>query len=316
MRVVIFVGKNHEDASLYFVAKTLQDRIPDSVIIKSASDKAIVGTDLVINLDSGSITKLVSQKRYTNFKRLINFLSGDFYENSLAEKLEIIGHTYEIPLVLHSHYSLKGVTDFCKEWLIPSKIRAIQNNTKFILYGIEDFEWTQGDRNNFIVPYNRVNYETKGIDIHSDITEKVSKYLEIKNQKMDTLFIVSPNISQLPDKEKFPMYRVVEQPRTRDLFRSLIKDRGMFISTSNAESFGIYYLELLCSGSVGIFLDKPWVRSILPDYPFIFKLQDMVAGVISVYENYEESSRLVRDEVVPYIKKTYNLDKFVKELIS
>ncbi len=45
-----------------------------------------------------------------------------------------------------------------------------------------------------------------------------------------------------------------------------------FLATAQDESYGLEYVEAMLAGVIGVFPDKPWVRTILPEnYPFIYR---------------------------------------------
>jgi hypothetical protein len=90
----------------------------------------------------------------------------------------------------------------------------------------------------------------------------------------------------------------------------------MFLSTSQWESFGIYYLELLCSGVVGVFQDRPWVRELLPGYRYIVSTKELVSTLQHVRENYDEARAYLLAEVIPQIRKAYDLKAFCQGLLD
>lgn len=48
-----------------------------------------------------------------------------------------------------------------------------------------------------------------------------------------------------------------------------------FLATAEEESYGLEYVEALVAGAVGVFPDRPWVRTILPpEYPFVYRDPD------------------------------------------
>lgn len=58
-------------------------------------------------------------------------------------------------------------------------------------------------------------------------------------------------------------------PSKDDYYRSLWQDTA-FLATSNDESYGLSYLEAMYAGQVGVFLESPWVRQVVPEnYPFV-----------------------------------------------
>jgi len=320
MKTVICAGKNHEDSSLFFVAKTIQERVPGSLIVKSTSDKDLAHADLVINIDTNCTTALVRGKRFLHYDRLVVLLAGNLEENPLHEQLEMLGHAFNHTLVVHSKHSYNSVREFCTVWFSPAKARTLLSSIKCVPYGIEDsFVCSStNSRDKWIVPYNRINQTQKNISKHYELTKIVSQILgAAEGAEVDMMFIASPNImGQSVSLEKYPEYRFVLQPPTRQEYRELVSDRGMFLCTSNFESFGIYYLELMCMGAVGFFLDRPWIRELLPNYKYIASAQDFPQMVLEAYRNFDEAKSYVQTTVVPFIRKNYTLDSFVSGLVS
>ncbi len=88
----------------------------------------------------------------------------------------------------------------------------------------------------------------------------------------------------------------------------------MFLSTAHAESFGVMYLELLCSGVVGVFTHSEWIDSLLPEYPFRTTAKNVPAMMASIYRDYDRAVEYLRREAVPTIRKTFNIDKSCEAL--
>lgn len=58
-------------------------------------------------------------------------------------------------------------------------------------------------------------------------------------------------------------------PSKDDYYASLWQDTA-FLATSKDESYGLVYVEAMYAGQVGVFLEAPWVRQVVPaDYPFV-----------------------------------------------
>jgi glycosyltransferase involved in cell wall biosynthesis len=304
---------------MYFLAKSIANCIPGAVVSNRQSDLDHV--DLVVNVDWEATPKLVTAQRFQHYKKLVVVLGGNFEELTAGDKLGLIGRvTPRIPLVVHSRHSHNAVTKFARTWLNATKLRKILESVHCILYGIEDaFEWSE-EKNKYkwVVPFNRIDRKHKDIDLHYAITGKVTNALLLRDGiKLDSMFIYSPKLWQAAPPSEFPDYRYVDQPSSRDDYRGLVKDCGMFLCTSKSESFGIYYLELMCTGAVGVFLDKPWVRTLLPVADkLIFSKEDLAAGAIHVLDNYEEYRQYLKEVVVPYIRQTYRLQKFVDEVVT
>jgi hypothetical protein len=332
--IAVFVGHNQPESSLYFVAQTIQQRIPGSVICSRVGDKDLVHAELIVNLDMSSTSALVNAQKYLHFERMVLVLAGSFTGsstglsiNDVSEQLALMGHVACNKFVVHSRHSFGQVQEFVRTWFSPAKSRMLMGNTSCILYGIEQEFRPQLnlDRNQWIVPYNRVSL--KNVTLHHDVTSIAQIALRLRGVPVDSMYILTPELEfnrasaprikgRVPIKEQYPNYSYVDRPATRDGFRQLIAQKGMFLCTSLDESFGLYYLELLCQGTVGVFLDKPWVRTLLPGYPLLYQPSELAAGLIGVYEDWDRWHQHVLDVTIPYIRTTYNLDQFVKGLLE
>lgn len=187
-------------------------------------------------------------------------------------------------------------------------------NIIYIPYGVGlEFVPTKKNPLKWVVPYNRLNSGQKNIGVHASLSASFNK---VMLGKIDHLFIVFGSMSRGKVVDLSP-YTMVEQPATREEYLSIISDRGAFLCTSNYESFGIYYLELMCTGAVGVFLKKSWVDLLLPGYPLIANDKEEALGMmVSVSRQYDYWHEVLVTEWVPYIRKTYDLQEFATRIVS
>lgn len=315
---VVYVGNNHEDSSLYFVGKTIAERLPNSVIV-AKPEKKIHHAKLIVNIDWEHTLKLAKVRRFFHFEKLVTVLAGDFIEPYTSEKLAIIGDAFEFPLIVHSDYSRNLIMDFARKWLSPTKLRELDKNLHLVRYGIEpQFQYSvRTDPTKWIVPYNRIDRTWKDNDLHMELTTMATRAIEAKyGVTLDHLFIASQNLWMEVKPEEWPAYRFLEQPKDRKDFHALIQDRGMFFCTCKSESFGIYYLELLFTGAIGFFVDKPWVRALLPAYPFVGPAKDLPAMALEIFGNYDHMRNQVKVYVDTVLRPRYNLDAFVQRIVE
>ena len=66
----------------------------------------------------------------------------------------------------------------------------------------------------------------------------------------------------------------------RDTFYAKLSEGHLFLSFSMWEGFGLSYWEMLYLGLVGIFLDRPWCRSVAPGYPIFAKDQREMFSIL------------------------------------
>ena len=111
-------------------------------------------------------------------------------------------------------------------------------------------------------------------------------------------------------------YAISQQPETREGYVKNARRCGMFFSVARYESFGIYYMELLFAGAIGVFLDRPWVRKLIPEYPFIVAANEIVPCMMHIRENYAEVRADLHANVLPALRDRFSLSGFVESLVS
>lgn len=308
----VYIGKNPPGSSMYLVGKQIAD-LGGAVLCTSIGEQ-MKGCEKVITLVPEDVPKLEQARRFIGVGEVIVFLAANWEEYSLWERGSMLAYATEHPMVVHSPHSYSEVSKTFKSLLSPAKQKALGQNLKYIPYGISDeFSPTRRDPLKWIVPYNRVNQGQKNLSAHREITEKFKIMMRGKTEHR---FIVIGAAGFEKDAD-LSAYEVVQQPDTREGYLQLIADRGAFLCTSNYESFGIYYLELLCSGIVGVFLDKPWIRGLLPDYPLIAENQaQAVALMKDVTENYDKWYAIITEQWIPFIRQTYDLKRFATSIVT
>lgn len=240
----------------------------------------------VINLLPHHITRIEGAKRFTGINKIVNVFAPNVEEYSPSEMASIALSALKHPMVCPSDYAHRSFMDFVVKYFSPEIIMKLGKNIHTIPYGINPqfsgkFNPANADR--FIVPFVRDNQGQKRIKLHHDISKTIAK--DVKNafsRDISTTFLYNPVF--LKKESLYPSYEMKEVFESQVLLSLDVRDYGFFISTSQFESFGLFYLELLASGVVGIFADKPWVRSLLPhDYPFIYPDKLLGKKALEVY---------------------------------
>lgn len=93
----------------------------------------------------------------------------------------------------------------------------------------------------------------------------------------------------------------------RRVYEQLLSEADVFVGMSEYESFGISYFEQLQGGQVGVYLDRPWSRAVLPkDYPFLYESDEEVFGALLwVIDNLEKAQNRVKD-VEEWLRENLN----------
>lgn len=257
---------------------------------------------------------------------IVSLWTGNWEDYALIDQFAYVGCLLKpkvngIPIkhVSHSHHTDSGVKEFLRKWLPPSVAGEVASRLSVNLFGISP-EFMQDGENApdlMIVPYNRVNQSQKNLKLHVEISRQYVQWASAKGFDPKIDFFYAGKFS--PDKKSYDvgadLYHYQPQ-NDRPTFIASASRYGTFLSTSMYESFGIYYLELLASGVVGVFLDRPWVRRLLPDYRFIAAKSDLPGMLAWVRENHAEAREYVIQTVRPKIAVDYSLDRFCAQLLK
>lgn len=311
----IYVGKNVKGSSMYLVAEQIADRVEGVDVVESTSKLAHY--KFVLNMVLEDTAKIVTMKRFTGVKTIRNFLACNWEELDTCLRGSVLMHSLENGLVVHSKYSHDSVMTYAKRYFNASTLSVLMRKIRFVPYGVSnEFEVSDKPATNWIVPYNRVNHTQKNLKLHSEISHKFSSVCALRGLPYNHKMVLLDGYGSFGSEDKSLLaYETSKQPETRQGYLDFISDRGSFLCTSNFESFGIYYLELLCSGTVGVFLDKKWVRDLLPGYPLIARgREEAIELMLRVSSDHSLRSEVI-SKVVPFIKERYNLDLFATEVM-
>jgi len=311
--IYIYKGKNPDGMSMDLVARQVAAGIPGSEVVSSLH--MITAADTVINVLMEDVSKVLDLRRYVGKFKYLTIMACNAEELPAPDLVRSLLYHTEDVLVLHSEHSRKIVSDVLREYLSPAMRMALSRNIVTELYGVEPgFMRGTNDKCSWIAPFNRCNSVQKNVPLHAKVTETLTNYLAVKGSKVETtLYLPENGFGTTPPS----IYRVEAQPKNRSDYKENARKFGMFICTSNFESFGIYYLKLLLSGVVGVFLRKPWVEKLLPGYPLMANNQEELQVIaLRVFHSYEMYRIMILDEWGPRIREMYSLDRFQKRIAN
>jgi hypothetical protein len=314
--VAIYVGKNKGARSLAVMANDLAKAIPGGKVVSKFSDLA--GADKVLNLVIEDLPRIEKARRFMGMGKQVCLFASGVREFPKSELIGLLANLEKVDIVVHSKYHYDDVVGALGVFA-PAFRKELLKKLHFIQGGItKEFESTAiNDKLLWMVPFNYKNEGTKAIGLHSEVSAKLATAIEVKHkQKVRHRFYVIEEESVEALVKEYPMYEVGYCPKNRMDYVQNARQTGLFICTSNHESLGLMYLELLASGAVGVFLDKPWVRQLLPDYKLVVARENLESAVLKVYEEYQKASTYVHDKVIPFIDAHRRADKFEAELIS
>jgi hypothetical protein len=222
--------------------------------------------------------------------------------------------------VSHSEATDDYVRTTVRELFNASLGRELLQSLACIQYGV-DMGFTVGAINDVvpgssIAPFNRVNQGQKNINLHADLTRAyqngcAAAGLPVQKTAFYHVDMPGKDYSAYED-----VYDLRPQPESRDVYKASARTFEQFLCTANYESFGIYYLELMLSGVVGVFVNKSWVYRLLPGYDLIVPPGEAAAAMLHVRRNIGEYRKRLLETTIPDIRKAYAIDRFQRHFVD
>lgn len=312
MKVALYTGNNGDTRALANRAKNLMELWPDAYVAAKIAD--LKGSDVVFNQMLDQIERVEAQRRFTGCGKQVCLFAANVAELGVMTVRQCLLWLEHVPVVVHSPFHLREVRDQLQVFS-PAHRRKLEANLHYIPGGIHaDFTAAgTNDRAQWVVPYNRFNQQQKQMALHAELTQKTMFLL--RGEKVQTTYYLRNVEEELAGATTdLSLYNVQPCPPTRAEYIANAQKSGMFLSTSAYESFGMMYLELLLAGNVGVFLDRPWIRELLPDYQLVASKKDLPAMMAAVYRDYDKAQAYVRDHVAPHIRQNYTFTAFAEKL--
>ena len=273
--------------------------------------------DLVINLVPKCAAGLMNSKRYMPFGKIVHVFTPnaeEFTSWELAGMLAVTGK--DCYWVAHSPYNARNIRRLMKAMFSPAYVRTFEERFWDIPCGIkaEDFVNGKKDPDLLIAPFNRLSAAQKNIKLHSEITRKFLIASKVRNRNPRVELYLCEAFDKKHSLDLEP-YVVQKQPEDRKAYLERAGKCSLFLCTSGWESFGLYYLELLAAGAVGVFLERMWAKDLLGDYPLIVPKERLLETLMWSYEHREEAVKLIAP-AVSRLKKQYALSRFCDVILE
>jgi len=273
------------------------------------------GKPVVTFMERRVANLMVHQSRYRPAGLLsvaIDNWEGMDAPNGLRYLSIFFGDVYgDVPVrhVSPTEKSLGDVLALAGEYLNAETFGRFKQRASVLEYGMEDkFFPGDNDPDRLVVPYTQFREPQKRVREHHDLTTRYHAWAASRGLVARTDFYMTRQSQSMFGRSGLDesVYQVLPVFMDRDEYAAALRGYGMFLSTSAFESFGLFYLELLLSGVVGIFKDRDWVRRLLPGYRFTVPRDRLLDTMIWVRQNYEEAA--------PYVRGRYGMGRYVDEI--
>jgi hypothetical protein len=308
------ISIDRETRSIGQVARAITESIPDAELIDSPNK--IRPQSALLCLHPRLLGDIRSIRRYKPYYSVMGLLLGDTMEYTKSEILGLFGHMIEgIPVVSPSPYIAGELRREAKANLAPSRFRSMRFPVE--LMGLRPgFSPGENDKNSWVLPTNRWLDTAKQCSKASDVLRRAAETVQAKHSATPHVRMVyAPDASPTPEvRERHKSLSFEIQPKQLSVYQKQASETGISLCMSTHESFGLYHLELIASGCCVVFLDRPWIRSLLPDYPYLYGEKDLESALLTVWENFEEVSKDIREVWSPRVIKEFDLSRWSHDL--
>lgn len=152
-----------------------------------------------------------------------------------------------------------------------------------------------------------------------DIVEKVAKKTQIHVQmRLHEAHLISEPAMHLSQHK----WAWVGPLRTREGYWEALAATTAFVATATEESYGLEYVEALFAGVIGIFVDAPWARALVPEgYPFFYRTEAEAVAMLTRAVSDPAGCRAQLDEIAggsftEWIGRHHSDDDFERALAT
>jgi hypothetical protein len=311
-------------ASLYIMCVDLQvvlEKMGHEVkIVTTKTDAGVFRAELLLNFSP--IDFVIVQKaagRWWYCGQLVNVFSMSCEAYTQAMMAGFMATALETCMVCISPANYQDVIGRAKALFNPSTVRQLQSNLYHINYGVQDqFSFTKKqDLDRFIAPLTRVAEDKRFAD-HQVATRQTMALFHMKGMqpRTDLFLTINLKLSKLNDLS-IDGYDAHPLILDRGKFAQTMNQYAFALCTCHFESFGLYYIELMLSGVIVIFLRYPWVHKLLPNYKYVVdSIEDLSSLALHLRMHYDEAFVYMEKEVIPFIRENYMIQQFADKLMN
>lgn len=279
--------------------------------------------DLLLNFIPKEVIVIAKQAgRYFYCGRMITVFTPGisiFWDSQLSYMLMSV--LDGVPIIAHSPSIYESLVAKTRRYFAPAVARMILDGMHLIPYGVSSgytFRRREiGERDTYIAPFTRAVEDHKRFSVHQGITLRMQSLLALKGlaPKLTAFYASSGKLSHVAERD-MAGYLVKEIVLDREAYALELQNYAFSISTSDYESFGLYYIELILSGVIVLFADFPWVRKLLPGYPFIYPEKSLPEMAVALQLNYDAAFNQLEQNVLPFVRNNYLLEIFANKLLA
>jgi len=245
-------------------------RYPDFDLV--TLDMVDAAQTILINMDViDSVEIWRAFKATTDQPKVMNFVwwEATRYEDSV-EMAELALSCALFPTFANSERTVRAIADAVRRWTVKPLAERARIGGVNLGIRLEHVQ-PRDEPSTPVVLYPAIYVsQRKNPQLFIDIVSKVAKRTPITVEaRLSEAHLVSEPAMRLSRERWAKVGPLV--PSRADYWKALAHTTA-FLATAEDESYGLEYVEALVSGAIGIFPDREWARSLLPEqYPYFYK---------------------------------------------
>jgi hypothetical protein len=258
--------------------------------------------------------------RWYGCEKLINVFPMACYAYTMPMLAGYLATADITTMVAISHSSRRELWARAREIFNAGLLRKIQQNLITIPYGVLDiyqFKKKHGaELDRWVAPLTRLVAD-KWWPLHPQINrETLALFRMHKFEPTTDLYYARESDSKVDVKNTDGYNTPKPIIKDRAEYAQAMSQYAFAFCVCSFESFGLYYLELLLSGCIVVFVDYPWVHELLPGYKYVVQADEVSGLMLHLRQHYDEAFEYIEHEVVPYIRQHYLLSGFAQRVLE
>lgn len=323
MKVVLYTDAD-KTGSCYLMTKDLEEELVklghEAVTVTAQKDIGQHRPDLLLNFWPKDIIQLQKTAgRYYYCGKIVTVFTPSLEVFSDPQLAYMLISAKESPIVAHSKAIYDALVVEARRLFAPAILREILKSLHSVNYGVRDIftaKKRKGEALNwYVAPMTRCTSD-KGFEVHQGVSQRLKLLFGMKGKTVATAFhAASEHLSHVSTKD-MSMYDVRPIVLDREKYAESVQQYAFSISTSPFESFGLFYVELMLSGVIVMFLDRPWVQKLIPGYKLVASQQELSALAWEVRKNYAKWYGYLEKEIIPFLRENYLIKNFATKMME
>lgn len=153
--------------------------------------------------------------------------------------------------------------------------------------------------------------EIKGVHVMLEVVENLNRMSRPCRLELYATIDGDTSSEILQKLEASEFVTIYKNPKDQSVFLEAATRAHGYLTPCKLESYGMSWLEMMYAGAIGVYWEREWQKSVLPEnYPYRVKnLSEMTAMAAYVYDNYSEVQTMREPQFKGYVRQEHNTEK-------